>query len=235
MSQPEIHKPSSDTTIKHGLLRRVTVLALLLAVLPTLAIHINYLIAASEGSVPWCNPYWDSCTSISATGRSGAAFYFFKATMLPMAAVYWLYWTNCNRILHLLGYNGQLIKYLGTAAVFALIVYVLALGAVGDSFQLSRRIGIILYFTLTYLCQLLIAGDLIKSYPRAKPLRAQQSLLGLILAIGLLTLALDRLMHDYDSIEDAFEWFIALLLHANFAIAALFWASRTSPGSAQQN
>ena len=225
MTQPETRNSSKNTLINQDLRLRVSILAILLAVLPTLLIHVNYLIAASEGVVPWCNPYWDSCTSISATGRSGIAFYFFKATMLPVAAVYWLYWINCNRILRSLGNYNQLIKYLGTTAVLAFIVYVLALGAVGDAFQLSRRIGIILYFTLTYLCQLLIASNLISAFPQIPALRVQQGLLGLILLIGLLTLALDGLMNDYDSIEDAFEWIIALLLHVNFLVAAAFWKS----------
>lgn len=225
MTQLETRNPSKHTAINPVLRQRVTILAVLLAVLPTLFIHSNYLIAAAEGGVPWCNPYWDSCTSISATGRSGIAFYFFKATMLPVAAVYWLYWINCNRILHLLGDYKQLIRYLGTTAVLALLVYVLALGAVGDAFQLSRRIGIILYFTLTYLCQLLIASKLIRVFPHVPALRLQQGLLGLILLVGLLTLALDGLMNDYDSVEDSFEWIIALLLHANFLVAAVFWKS----------
>lgn len=70
--------------------------AVLLFILPTLAININYLIAAFEGHVPWCNPYWDSCTSISATGRQGTAFLFFKGTMLPLAFLYWYYWYQCS-------------------------------------------------------------------------------------------------------------------------------------------
>jgi len=231
MGQSDTNKALNETTFERVLLRRATLLAILLALLPTLAIHINYLIAATEGTVPWCNPYLDSCTSISATGRSGTAFYFFKATMLPMAAVYWLYWKISNQILGLQNYDRQLIKYLGATAVLALTVYVLTLGAVGEAYQLSRRIGIILYFTLTYLCQLLIVNRLMISYPRATLLQAQQSLLGLILAIGVLTLALDALMDDYDSIEDAIEWLLALLLHANFLLAALFWRSTLARGS----
>ena len=89
--------------------------------------------------------------------------------------------------------------------------------------QLTRRIGIIFYFTFTYLCQLLILyqGRRLE-LPTANSAR-QAALLLLILCIGLLTLLLDGLMQDYDSVEDAFEWNIALLLHGNFLLAAIYW------------
>lgn len=215
--------PLDRLTEAQLLLRRCTLLAGLLAILPTLAIHGNYLIAAYEGSVPWCNPYWDSCTSISATGRHGIAYYVFKATMMPMALLYACYWFSCNRYLNLRGYKKRHIAHLGSIAVTALLVYVIALGAVGDGFQLSRRIGIIFYFTLTYLCQLLIASQLARLPRHSGFSFAQQSLLATILLIGLLTLLLDAVLSDYDAIEDAFEWLVALLLHLNFLLAALNW------------
>ena len=218
-----ITEPCGNSPESRRLLRRCVVLASLLAVLPTLAIHVNYLVAAFEGSVPWCNPYWDSCTSISATGRHGVAYYFFKATMIPMALLYGCYWSACNRYLNLRGYRKRHIMHLGSIAVTALLVYVIALGAVGDAFQLSRRIGIIFYFALTYLCQLLIANQLARLPRHSGFSLAQQTLLICILAIGLLTLILDSLMADYDAIEDAFEWLTALLLHLNFLLAALNW------------
>lgn len=203
--------------------QRIALLALVLAIAPTLAIHSNYLIAASEGSVPWCIPYWDSCTSISATGRSGLAYYFFKLTMLPVAVVYWLYWRAAQTALSRHGYQGRAIHILGSIAVVALVVYVLALGAVGDRFQLSRRIGIIFFFTFTYLCQLLILWQINRLNLPDPSRNLQLGLLLLILGIGLTTVVLDMVMANYDALEDAFEWIIALLLHANFLLAAWGW------------
>src|SRR5690606_12733891 len=69
--------------------------ALLAALLPFAAVHLTWLVAASYGLVEWCNPYLDSCKSISATGRHPPASYLFRATMLPAAAVLALYWW-CN-------------------------------------------------------------------------------------------------------------------------------------------
>ena len=53
----------------------VHVVALVTAVAPIVFIHLTYLISAAQGYVPWCIPYIDSCTSISATGRHGIAFF----------------------------------------------------------------------------------------------------------------------------------------------------------------
>lgn len=201
----------------------LSVVAVLLFVLPTLAININYLIAVSEGHVAWCNPYWDSCTSISATGRNGTAFYFFKATMLPLSLVYLYYWAQCSDVLNRLGYERRLIRNLGFFAATALALYVITLGAQADSFRLMRRIGIIFYFTLTYLCQLLIVHRLLVLGQRSRSLLWQQLMCLSILSIGVLTLFLDVLLSNYDDYEDAFEWNIALLLHLNFLLAAFTW------------
>ncbi len=196
---------------------------ILLFLLPTIAININYLIAATEGFVPWCNPYWDSCTSISATGRNGTAYFFFKATMLPLALLYFYYWYTSANHLRRFGYDRNTIRNLGFFAVAALVLYVVSLGAAGDSFRLARRIGIIFYFTLTYLCQLLIVYRL-GVLGRKEPSQPwQQGLSLLILCIGVLTLFLDALLSNYDDYENAFEWNIALLVHINFLLAAWGW------------
>ena len=199
--------------------------AALLFILPTVAININYLIAASEGFVPWCIPYWDSCTSISATGRHGTGFYFFKATMLPISLLYLHYWLQCSARLEASNNRQRWILYLGVFAVAALITYTLSLGAVGDNFQLIRRIGIIFFFTLTYLCQLLVIQRLDVLGVKNVVMQWQLRLCLLILGIGILTLCLDVLMSNYGDIEDAFEWVIALLVHINFLLATFSWKS----------
>ena len=197
--------------------------AALLFILPTLAININYFIAAGEGYVPWCVPYWDGCTSISATGRHGTGYYFFKATMIPIALLYLHYWLQCSARLERSGKHRQWIRYLGLLAVLALLMYVLALGAAGDSFRLIRRIGIIFFFCLTYLCQLLVIHRLDNPGVKRPGVLWQQRLCLLILGIGILTLFLDAFLSNYADYEYSFEWTIALLVHGNFLLAAHSW------------
>ena len=44
---------------------------LIIGTCPILLFHVTHFLSFQEGCLPWCIPYWDSCTSISATGRSG--------------------------------------------------------------------------------------------------------------------------------------------------------------------
>lgn len=204
--------------------RALVFLALALSILPTLAITLSYFISAREGFVPWCVPFWDSCTSISATGREGLAFFFFKSTMIPIALLYLWYWRASNKLLNDLGARGRLIARLGLLASVALLCYVLALGAVGDNFRVTRRVGVILYFTLTYFCQLQIVYQFRRLTLPLSGAHWQMGLLLVILVLGVTTLIWDAALPHYDRVEDAFEWNIALLLHINFLLAAVGWA-----------
>ncbi len=67
------------------------IVPLLAALLPFFAVHVTFLVAASYNLVDWCNPYLDSCTSISATGRKPPASYLFRAMMLPSAVIMMAY------------------------------------------------------------------------------------------------------------------------------------------------
>lgn len=210
--------------------QRVSLVALLVGILPILAINTNYLIAASEGYVPWCVPYWDSCTSISATGREGFSFFFFKATMIPMAFLYMWYWVLTKKNLIRFGYRGSAIPSLGIVASLALLCYAVVLGMVGDGFQLTRRIGIIFFFGFTYLSQLLVLNRTTALKIPDPSRRWQLWLCVVILFLGILTLFLDILLDNYDDYEDAFEWVLSLLLHCNFVISYWGWRALATNG-----
>ena len=49
------------------------------------------------------------------------------------------------------------------------------------------------------------------------------SLLTCLLVLGLLSLILAQVLLDYDSIEDAFEWVMALLIHLYFITLSFAW------------
>ncbi len=62
------------------------------AMVPAVAVHVCYLLAAQSGHVPWCFPYIDSCTSISAVGRKSPESHLFRATIIPTAVFMMMYW-----------------------------------------------------------------------------------------------------------------------------------------------
>jgi hypothetical protein len=205
------------------------------ALLPFITTHLSYLIAAGMGHVEWCVPYWESCTSISATGRQLPEKIWFKTGMIPAAMVTMLLWwcaADWRRRAAPTDHHVGLIAMplLGSIAAGSLILYTAALGEEGDAFRLIRRAGIVLSFALTFISQTLLTrliGELAQL--RADAWLQQRhrwllALLLLLLATGVVSLILDGTLGPaYDRIEDAFEWIMALLLNFYFAMLASIW------------
>lgn len=202
-------------------------LPLLTGLMPIVAIHLTYVVAATEGFVPWCNPYIDSCTSISATGRHGTAWWIFKAAMLPYAVLLVVFWRYAGDELARIGDTGRtpmMIRRMGTIAAIFLVVYTVALGAAGEYFQLQRRIGIVLYFSMTAFAELLYTWRLgkLEVPDRTRPFHL--SICVSFLVIGLFSLYLDATLGDgYDDLEDAFEWVLALIMQCYFLVMFFTW------------
>jgi hypothetical protein len=215
----------------------VRVIPLLAAAVPFIAVHLTYLVAASYGMVDWCNPYIDSCTSISATGRKPPASYVFRATMLPSAvilAVYWWFNHTWLRAVHKRAGTerssaNDWMLALGLVACVGLVLYVTVLGERGGAWSLQRRIGVVLYFSLTYVSQLLLYAqlrrlkDLLPAVPHSL-LRLMWLLCVALLATGVLTVVLQAWDKAwYTTVEDAFEWILAFMLQANFLLGYFVW------------
>ncbi len=213
----------------------IRAIPLIAALLPFLAVQLTYLLAASHGHVDWCNPYVDSCTSISATGRKAPASYLFRATMLPAAVVMMVYWWMNHAWLSSLhhragnGYSrtNHWMLALGILACIGLILYVTVLGERGDAWRTQRRVGTILFFSFTFLSQLLMLAQLRALRPpgvRPGLVTLMWCVCGLLLLLGLLTVILDAWDEAfYESVEDAFEWNLSLLLQSNFLLGYFVW------------
>ena len=85
-----------------------------------------------------------------------------------------------------------------------------------------------MFFSLTFLSQLLLSVQLLALGPRLPQVqglaRGMWWICCLLLALGMLTVVLqawDGVL--YDSVEDAFEWVLSLLLQANFLLGYLVW------------
>lgn len=210
------------------------IIALLAAVLPFISVHLTWLVAAGHGLVEWCNPYLDSCTSISATGRHPPASYVFRATMLPAAVVLAVYWW-CNyswlRWLQPAGESVRSLRWmlvLGLLACLGLVLYVTVLGESGVGWRFQRRAGTVLFFSFTFLSQLLFSAQLRalgSQLPRVQALaRLMWWVCCLLLALGVVTVFLQAWDDAfYKSVEDAFEWVLSLLIQANFLLGYLVW------------
>lgn len=215
----------------------IRLVPLLAALLPFAAVNITYLVAAGHGLVDWCFPYLDSCTSISATGRHPPASYLFRATMLPSAVIMMAYWWLNHAWLAAVGraagVDHRSVNHwmlgLGILACIGLILYVTVLGEAGDTWARQRRVGTVLFFSLTYISQLLMLAQLRtlgtgQSGVPAALLRCMWSVCSVLLVMGLLTVILDVWNEVwYESVEDAFEWQLSLLLQLNFLLGYFAW------------
>lgn len=206
--------------------------ALLAALVPFFAVHATYWVAASHGLVDWCNPYMDSCTSISATGRHPPASYLFRATMLPSAVLMMAYWWLNHAWLGQLGSRAAARHWmlaLGILAGIGLIAYVTVLGESGDVWRRQRRIGTVLFFSFTYLSQLLLLAQLrtVRRKLEMIPpilLNAMWTMCVALLLLGVLTVVLHAWNEAYyETVEDAFEWVLTLLLQSNFLFGYFVW------------
>lgn len=118
---------------------------------------------------------------------------------------------------------------LGWLACLGLILYVTVLGEIGDLWRLQRKIGTILFFSFTFISQLLLAAMLRKLpesvHPRATTVGTKiLCVCSLMLVIGIASIVIQAISESaHDRIEDAIEWQLALLLQLNFFLSSALW------------
>lgn len=134
--------------------------------------------------------------------------------MIPATMLLGLFWQYCAHWLRRMGAERDaMLPFLGWLASLFLLIYTLALGHDSENFRLLRRAGIIVFIGFTFIVQVRVAGAL-RQIPALAA--AGVKLLGLsamILVVGLVSVLLDiALGSAYDRMEDAFEWWLILLL-----------------------
>lgn len=199
-------------------------LALCCGLVPLIAVHLCYALAADEGRVPWCIPYIEGCTSISRAARHGLSNTIFKGLMLPTAALIGLFWILAALRLREYAVSRRprlhAMRALGLIGALFLVLYASFLGIEGEVYQLLRRYGVTVYFSFTVLAQLLLASLL----PVGST--ARQSLVGLcgvMLLLGLASVPLQHLGAHRDTAINAIEWCYALLMTSGFVVVAWEW------------
>ncbi len=206
---------------------------LITALLPAIGVHVSFLLAAHFGHVPWCFPYIDSCTSISAVGRESPESYIFRASIIPTAIFMMVYWRLSREWLRTLGSHmtnwNRVMLYLGLAASIGLILYATVLGSVGQEFRVQRRIGVTSFYICTFEAQVLMTGPLaalVKSQPGVIPVQISHLLAWICVVVALLGLTSLSLWAFYDGhnrVDDAFEWVLTLLLQLHIFVTYFAW------------
>lgn len=209
-------------------------IAVATALLPLVTAHVCYAVATSAGLVPQCVPYLEGCTSISAAGRYGWSYFLFKAGVIPAAVLLALFWWLCREWLVTLGEPpgsraAWVMAWVGTVAAAFLVLYAVFLGSKGEPYSLLRRYGVSVYFSFSYLAQLMLLSRLRRLVGRgacAVPawiLRAKTGLAIVLLALGLGSIPVSNFVADKDPVENAIEWNFALLLVSHYLLTWRAW------------
>ena len=209
-------------------------LAIIITILPLIATNAVYLLSAYEGNVPWCNPYFDGCTTISKAARSGNSIYIYRATMIAYSVLLIWFWIYTRQwLLQVLGEVTRLSKaimWLGIIGALFLMVYIDFLGTSGEINRFMRRYGIMIFFTFTPLAQVLLLKLHFQALSRAASdnltspvLNFQLYVLLIMCIIGIVSIILDvAQLKTYQS-ENIVEWTFAFLLNMYFAGMVIIW------------
>ncbi len=209
-------------------------LALIITILPLLITNVVYLLSAYEGFIPWCIPYIDGCTTISEAARSGNSIFIFRATMIAYGVLLIWFWIYVRQWLdQLYGHTtniARIILWLGVVGAIFFIVYIDFLGTTGEVNHFMRQYGILIYFVCTPLAQILlfrqhynIFSSLQKVTVRSRVLQYQLFVIVLMLAIGIVSGALDVTHTKTYESENIVEWNLALLMQLYFLGIFFIW------------
>ncbi|RUO24347.1 hypothetical protein CWE09_10755 [Aliidiomarina minuta] len=205
-------------------------IAWMIFLIPVIAVHGAYAIGWWEGVAFQCNPYIDGCTTISRAAREGNAIFFFRALMMPLAALLVIFWYLQQKWLERMTQKSQLhVFILGSIGALFLILYVDFLGTEGDFNRFLRRYGVIFYFGLTVLAQIFSIntlhklGDKIDSTMR-RYIYIQLTLIILCWLLGMGNLLFKEIGFSWaDMMENNIEWHFALYMWLHFPFVALMW------------
>lgn len=196
-------------------------------VLPLIAMFGAFALGVASGVLPDCNPLFDGCSSISATGRQPPGSFLFRAIMLPQAILLGFVWYLSVLWLRKLeptpaNATCLIILVAGITSVVALIVYVAFLGTTEPIYEFMRRTGIYFGFLGMAVAQLTITIALLRT--RLRPLaQAMLSICLVVFALGILNLALKSVLADPDPAENRIEWIATILMQAWFFILFVAW------------
>lgn len=213
---------------------REAILALLCGLLPLFIIHYAYWLNIHTpdvlAAVYQCNPYFEGCVSVSRAARSGPGLFWFKLVMLPCAVLIAVSWRNVGAwmagIMSELEITRLWTVRLGMLGAVALVFYVIFLGTEGEIYSWLRRYGVVFFFGMTALAQLLVARLVWEAFGALKGWLAALFLVLVSLqwVTGVFSV-LKRLIFDnpdlIDRLENMAEWLMIVLMSLGFILIGL--------------
>jgi hypothetical protein len=189
-----------------------------------------YAASAWGGHLPECIPHLTGCTNVSTSGRYGAGFFIFKATVIPVAVLLALYWVLSERWLRACGDSplrwSRAMLWVGMIGAAALVLYATFLGADAEyqpHYRTMRRYGTVVYFGFTYLAQLMLVYRARALFGPIPLVRAKLILCVAMLAEGLVLEACTYFIDNDAWLENITEWHVASALTFFPFLTYLLW------------
>ena len=202
-------------------------LPLLAGVMPLAAMFGALWLGIAHGVLPDCNPLFDGCRSISATGRQPPGSFLFRIIMLPQAVLLWFVWYLATRWLaelqHGIGRStAATILIAGLVNAFGLAVYVTFLGTSEPIYEFMRRYGIYFTFLGDIVAQTAVAVALLRT-AYVGTAKIMLAMCAAVFALGILNLVLKAVLDDPDAAENRIEWLATIVIQLWFLLLWRCW------------
>ena len=207
--------------------------AMLAGILLVLAANIALLININAG-LDACFPYWDGCLSVSRAVRSGPGLMILKILAWPAAALMIYCWYLSGNWITRQNPSGENLEkpivWMGMLGAVFFVVYASYFGTDGEIYRWLRRYGVVFYFGLTALAQLIFASSLWnirKKTQHSLPGWPVNLYLGIIFVSCILGVgsAFKRTLIEnpvlQDRVENLLEWNFALMMSLAFVALGL--------------
>lgn len=201
--------------------------------MPILAVHLAWWMNLPYLATNDCNPYVTGCMSVSGASRGGPGLHLFRALVLPSASLLALSWIATaqwlSRVEPTLVRSARVVGLLGFIGAVFLVLYATWLGTDGHWYRWLRRQGVVFFFGLTGLAQLVLAAKLWgrRQWTAGGQLRTAITVLVAIVScqwlIGLISAFKDVLVSEAiaDPLGNVLEWSFLWTLGAAQAVIAV--------------
>lgn len=204
-------------------------LPLLCSLLPLVALHAGFIVAAQSGLVSWCMPYWDGCTSVSKVGRELPVTLIYRGLIIPgmvMGILFWLLMPSTLVSRSKQPVNRSM-RFCGALGCLFFVVYCVALGEQDRVYRLFRYAGVMFGVGFTVAAQVLMTRRLRREYSIAGgALRAMTICLWCYLILAVFSVIGQLLLPELyeNQIRSSLEWWLFLLISFWYLFVSILYS-----------
>ena len=213
-----------------------------MAILTFLAINTCFIMAASNGHIPWCFPYIEGCVSISKASRNVPELQIYRFAIMLSAILMVSYWTLCGNWIkqlyqELVSPGGQatgnkrrrIFVTVGIVASICLAVNAALIGNQDEFYKELRQVCVTTFFFGAILAQCIFAFEIKRFviqnnlYQLNKMSNFKITLCIMQVLLAILAIGIAPFVSQKPYIENIAEWNIVLLMVAFFVSTGICW------------